>query len=356
MAELNVSGGSSAAGERTIALTDMQYFEVENNNGVKMVLSSVGAALVSLFTPDRAGEMADIVLGYDHSEQYLNDEYYMGTVVGRYANRITGHKVMIDNREYTLRSKQPGFHHHGGVEGFNTKIFEAHPFTALGVSGVLFKYTSAHQEEGYPGTFQLEVKYSLTNSNEWIVEYSGVCDQATIVNLTQHTYFNLAGHASGNIDEHQLQIFAGHYLPVNQLQIPTGVLMPVGNTVFDFTKPKPIGRDRRLPDAQLQLSGGYDHSFVLEAHHTHTLKHAAAVYEPVSGRTLHVYTTEPAVHFYAGNFLENVQGKAGAIYRQRAGFCLETQHFPDSPNQPSFPSTELKAGEEFYSKTVFHFG
>jgi aldose 1-epimerase len=353
--ELNLPGGNKAASQETIALSGLQLLELENKHGVKMTVSPVGAAVVSLYTPDREGKMADIVLGYDDSEQYLNDEYYMGTVVGRYANRIAGHKVIIDNREYELRSKQPGYHHHGGVTGFNTKIFKARTFKGNGVSGVLFTYTSPDQEEGYPGEFQLEVKYSLTDDNEWIVEYKGISDQTTIVNLTQHAYFNLAGHASGNIDQHELQIFARHYLPVNQLQVPTGVLAPVAGTVFDFTQSKQIGAEQHYPDEQLYLSSGYDHSFVLEANHSTTLKHAAGVYEPVSGRTLQVWTTEPAVHFYAGNFLENVKGKQGAVYRQRGGLCLETQHFPDSPNHPAFPSTVLKAGEEFYSKTVFKF-
>jgi aldose 1-epimerase len=353
--ELNLPGGNKAVSQETIAPSGLQLLEVENKQGLKMMVSPVGAALVSLWTPDREGKMADIVLGYDGSEQYLNDEYYMGTVVGRYANRIAGHKVIIDNREYELRSKNQGYHHHGGVNGFNTKIFKARAFKANGVSGVLFTYTSADGEEGYPGEFQLEVKYSLTDKNEWVVEYRGISDQTTIVNLTQHAYFNLAGHDSGNIDQHELQLFARHYLPVNHLQVPTGMQAPVAGTVFDFTKSKQIGAEQHHPDEQLYLSNGYDHSFVLEAEHTLNLKHAACVYEPVSGRTLNVFTTEPAVHFYAGNFLDNVQGKQGAIYPQRGGLCLETQHFPDSPNHPAFPSTVLKAGEEFYSKTVFRF-
>lgn len=347
-------GGNTASGQKIIAPSGLELFEVNNKNGLKMKVSTCGAALVSLWVPDNRGKLDDIVLGYDDVYQYLDDEYYMGTVVGRYANRIFGHDVVIDNKKYKLRSKHEDFHHHGGVEGFNTKIFKGRSFSGSGVSGVVFTYTSADSEEGYPGEFQLEVKYSLTDDNEWLVEYSGVSDQTTIVNLTQHAYFNLAGHASGNIDNHQLQIFAEHYLPVNNLQIPTGELAPVAGTVFDFTKGRKMGLGQ-YDNEQLIISGGYDHSFVLESRHSHQLKHAARVHDPASGRTMNVWTTEPAIHFYAGNFLESVKGKEGAIYQHRAGFCLETQHFPDSPNQPAFPSTILKAGEEFYSKTVFKF-
>ncbi len=353
--ELNLPGDNPATVQQSIAQSGIRLFEISNNNGVRMVVSNFGAALVSLWVPDKNGKVDDIVLGYDDIQKYLNDEYYMGTVVGRYANRIAGHEVVIDNKKYKLRSKHKGFHHHGGVEGFNLKMFGARGFYENGLSGIVFTYISADNEEGYPGEFRIEVKYSLTNDNEWIVEYSGVSDQTTIVNLTQHTYFNLAGHASGNIDNHYLTIFADHYLPVNDLQIPTGELDPVAGTVFDFTTSKQIGLQQHSEQQQLILSGGYDHSFVLETKHSKNLKHAAYVYEPTSGRTMNVYTTEPAIHFYAGNFLKNIQGKEGAVYHERAGFCMETQHFPDSPNQPAFPSTVLNAGENFYSKTVFKF-
>lgn len=348
-------GSESAASYDAIAASDLYLFELVNKRGVKLTFSPVGAALMSLLLPDSEGKTTDIVLGYDEPGLYLRDDYYLGAVVGRYANRITGNQVNINGTVYALRSKDERYHHHGGVEGFNKKLFKGRLLQEAGAAGVEFTYTSAHLEEGYPGEFRLTVKYLLTEDNEWVIEFNGLADRDTIVNTTQHAYFNLAGHASGGVEQHQLQLFANHYLPVNQLQVPTGVIAPVAGTVFDFTRSRPIGELLEQRDEQLVLGGGYDHSFVLESRHTPALKYAARVYQPVSGISMELWTTEPSVHFYAGNFLENVQGKQGAVYGRRAGFCLETQHFPDSPNQPAFPSTLLRAGQPYYSKTVFKF-
>lgn len=330
-------------------------FTIENSSGTKLIVSNYGAAVQSLFVKDMHGKPADIVLGYEDAQEYVKDEFYIGTVVGRYANRINGDRVLIDDKEYKLSSKPGGYHLHGGDIGFNKKFFTAAPFFLPNARGIIFKYTSPHMEEGFPGELQLEVIYTLDDDDQWTVEYKAISDKTTIINLTQHTYFNLTGDPSKTVDDHELKIDSNYYLPVNNMQVPTGKLEKVNNTAFDFSRFKKIATDIAKDNEQLHLGNGYDHSFVLEHHHTPALKHAAVVKETSSGRRMDVYTTEPAIHFYSGNFLKNVKGKKGIVYNKRAGFCLETQHFPDAPNQPHFPSTILNAGEKFYSKTIFKF-
>jgi len=322
---------------------------------MRLTVSDIGAAVVSLFTKNHAGKFEDVVLGYDKEEDYLNDTAYLGTVVGRYANRIAGDTVVIDNIPYKLAVKEGGYHLHGGVSGFNKKRFQVSAFENQNSSGYIFEYNSPHLEEGFPGTLSLKVIYTLDDNNNWIIEYKAVSDRTTLINLTQHAYFNLSGRPDTTIDDHELKINSPYYLPVNEKQVPTGVFANVSGTPFDFRAFKKIGAHINQSDRQLQLSNGYDHSWVLEKEHTQNLKHAATVKEPKSGRVLQVYTTEPAVHFYSGNFLDDVQGKEGIIYNKRSGFCLETQHFPDAPNHAAFPSTILNAHQEFYSKTVYQF-
>jgi aldose 1-epimerase len=350
-----LSGQQSTTGNYTAVAEEVKLFTIENNTDTKLIVSNYGAAVQSLLVKDRYGKFADIVLGYDDPREYLKDEFYIGTVVGRYANRINGDKVLIDDKEYKLSSKPGGYHLHGGDIGFNKRIFTASPFILPHAKGIIFKYTSPHMEEGFPGELQLEVIYTLGDDDQWTIEYKATSDQTTIINLTQHTYFNLTGDPSKTVDEHELKIDSNYYLPVNNMQVPTGKLENVNNTAFDFSRFKKIAKDIAQDDEQLHLGNGYDHSFVLEHHHTPALKHAAVAKELSSGRRMDVYTTEPAIHFYSGNFLENVRGKNGIIYNKRAGFCLETQHFPDAPNQQHFPTTILNAGEKFYSKTVFKF-
>lgn len=352
--ELKTTDQSPAVKDNT-NIQASKFYTLTNSRGTKLIVSDCGAAVVSLLVKDKEGDFADIVLGYEKAEDYLKDDYYIGTVIGRYANRIAGDTVMIDGERYTIFTKEGGYHLHGGAVGFNKKIFYGSPFRETGKSGIVFKYTSPHLEEGFPGELLLQVIYTLDDYDAWTIEYKAVCNQDTIINLTQHTYFNLTGNPSTNIDGHELKIAADYYLPVNSQQLPTGELAPVKNTPFDFTHFKTISEDIKMANAQLLLSNGYDHSFVLEKQHTPSLKYAAEVREKISGRKMDVYTTEPALHFYSGNFLDNIKGKLGILYNKRAGFCLETQHFPDAPNNPHFPSTLLKAGEEFYSKTVFHF-
>ncbi|MEO6546471.1 MAG: aldose epimerase family protein [Ferruginibacter sp.] len=337
------------------SLEEIQLYTIENCNGTRLIASNLGAAVISLFVKDKNGDLSDIVLGYENATDYLNDEFYLGTVVGRYANRIAGNTVIIEGEPYCLSTREGGYHQHGGTIGFNKKYFVATPFKNETESGIVFKYSSAHLEECFPGELLLEVIYTLDNYDSWKVEYKAVSSHTTLINLTQHTYFNLSGNPAICIDKHDLKINSKYFLPVNKMQVPTGELAEIANSPFDFTKFKQIGKDINMDHQQLKLSNGYDHSFVLENEHSTFLKHAAIVKEKFSGRKMDVYTTEPSVHFYSGNFLTNVKGKNGTVYNPRSGLCLETQHFPDAPNHPEFPSTVLKAGEVFYSKTIFKF-
>lgn len=331
-----------------------QLFSISNKQGTTLTATNFGATVLSLVIKDKEGKSKDVVLGYDEPMAYIRDECYFGSVVGRYANRIAGENVIINGEQYNIAVRDGGYHLHGGRVGFNKKFFTADVFEATGKSGVVFRYTSPHLEEGFPGELQLEVTYTLDEDNAWTIEYKANTNQSTILNLTQHTYFNLSGDATQSIYDHQLCIPAQYYLPVNASQVPNGEIVTVNNTPFDFTSFKQIGKDAGEPNEQLKLSAGYDHSFVLEKQHTNSLKHAATV-KHTSGTCLNVYTTEPAVHFYAGNFLDGIKGKNGITYQKHAGFCLETQHFPDSPNKPHFPTTQLNPGENFYSQTVFKF-
>lgn len=353
--EVKIADQSTPVKAHTAIAAEVKLFTIKNSKGTSLVVSDCGAAVVSLFVKDKEGNFSDIVLGYESPGDYLKDDYYIGTIVGRYANRIAGDTVLINDHPYKLSTKDGGYHLHGGAVGFNKKIFQAATFQQAGKSGIIFKYISPHLEEGFPGELQLEVIYTLDEEDVWTIEYKAVCNKTTLVNLTQHTYFNLSGNPASSIDAHELKMISQYYLPVNDQQVPTGELAAVSNTAFDFTTFKTMAADILQDDEQLKLSNGYDHSFILEREHSPVLKHAAVVKENVSGRKMEVYTTEPSVHFYTGNFLNNIKGKEGIIYNQRSGFCLETQHFPDAPNHPHFPSTVLSAGEQFYSKTVFKF-
>ncbi len=328
---------------------------LENKNGTKLIVSNFGATVVSLFVKDKNGILSDIILGYENQSDYFNDKFYFGSVVGRYANRIAGDTVVIDGVSYKLSTKAAGYHLHGGEEGFNKKIFSAVPFYNDDNVGLVLTYTSPHLEEGFPGTLNVEVIYTLDDYNNWTVEYKAISDKTTIINLTQHTYFNLSGNLKTTIDSHTLKINSNYYLPVNNDQVPTGVFENVENSAFDFTSQKNIGQDIHQNNEQLKLGNGYDHTWILERDNNSALINAAILIEPNSGIRLDVFTTEPSIHVYTGNFLENIIGKNGIVYNKRSGLCLETQHFPDSPNNPNFPTTILKAGEEFYSKTIFKF-
>ncbi len=330
-------------------------FCLQNNKGTRLFLTNYGATAQALYTADKEGNFADILLGYEQLSDYERDDFYMGCVVGRYANRIAGGQVLIDGTAHCLATRSGGYHLHGGVQGFNKKTFHHHIFENETSRGIRFSYTSPHLEEGFPGTLRLQVTYTLDDADNWIIEYRATTDRTTLVNLTQHAYFNLCGDPMQIVDAHELKINGNYYLPVNEMQVPTGELAPVLNTPFDFSSFKEIGTDLQADNEQLALSSGYDHSFVLKKTPSPGLLRAAVVREKQSGREMDVFTTEPALHLYTGNFLENVRGKNGNPYRKRSGFCLETQHFPDAPNQPAFPTTILRPGEVFYSKTIFKF-
>jgi aldose 1-epimerase len=333
----------------------IQFFTLTNKKGTTLIVSDYGAAVVSLFVQDKNGTFEDIVLGYAKAEDYVRDEFYLGTVVGRYANRIASNQIQIEDKKYAISVNKEGYHLHGGFSGFNKKRFDSQLITNENRQCIIFTYQSPHLDEGFPGNLDVQVKYTLDENDNWTVEYEAVTDETTVINLTQHCYFNLTGNLATQVDDHSLQINSKYYLPVNTKQVPTGQLASVQNTPFDFTEFKTIGQDIHQQDTQLLISKGFDHSWVLEDKHTHTLKHAATVKELETGRRLDVFTSEPAIHFYSGNYLSQIKGKKDVMYDQRSGFCLETQHFPDAPNHTHFPSTILKAGEKFYSKTNFKF-
>jgi aldose 1-epimerase len=337
----------------------IKLYTLKNSSGVTIKVSNFGAIITSIIVPDRDGNMGDIALGYDRVEDYINavDKPYFGAIVGRYGNRIAGGQFTLDGTTYTLAKNNNDNHLHGGVIGFDKVVWTAEPRFGDDWNGVELTYLAKDQEEGYPGNLQLKVTYKLTDDDQLIIDYFATTDKATPVNVTQHTYFNLKGEGNGTILDHELMLNAKHYTPVDEGLIPTGEIAAVQDTPFDFTTPKPIGRDIEQENEQLKFGLGYDHNFVLDkGGKEDELTLAARVYEPTTGRVLEVRTTEPGIQFYCGNFLDGrLNGKAGKPYVHRGGFCLETQHFPDSPNQPEFPSTILQPGQEYKTRTIFSF-
>jgi aldose 1-epimerase len=332
----------------------VEMLTLTNANGVEVRAISYGAIITSLKVPDRAGQLADVVLGFDSLEGYLKGHPYFGCVVGRYGNRIAKGQFTLDGRTYKLATNNGPNHLHGGNVGFDKVVWHAEP--VKGQNAVAFTRTSPDGEEGYPGTLKVRVTYTLTDKNELLVDYHATTDKATPVNLTQHSYFNLAGHDAGDILGHVMMINADRYTPVDDTLIPTGERASIAGTPFDFRKPTPIGARIDGKHPQLINGKGYDHNFVLNRTGAGP-QLAARVVEPKTGRTLEVATLEPGVQFYTGNFLDGtITGKGGHVYKHRNGFCLETQHFPDSPNKPDFPSTILKPGQEYKTRTVFTFG
>jgi aldose 1-epimerase len=339
----------------------VELHTLTNPSGMRVRTMTYGGIIVSLEVPDRDGLLGDVVLGYENLKGYLHENPYFGAIVGRYGNRIGGARFELDGEVFELAPNDGGNHLHGGRRGFDKVVWEAEPFASDSSVGLVLSYTSPDGEEGYPGTLQAQVTYTLTDANELIVDYLATTDRPTPVNLTQHSYFNLAGPRNVDILDHELFLAADHITPVDATLIPTGEIAPVDGTPFDFRTPHPIGARIDAEDPQILFGGGYDHNFVLSGagsgDEADGLVLAARVFEPLSGRTLEVLTTEPGVQFYSGNFLDgSITGKEGAVFGHRSGFCLETQHFPDSPNQPAFPSTILRPGEEYRSRTVFRFG
>jgi len=351
--DINKSWGQTAEGENIALCT------LSNTNGLKARIMSYGAALVSLEVPDREGEMGDIVLGHDAAEGYLNADTnpYFGAIVGRYGNRIAKGKFTLEGVEYSLATNNDENHLHGGDKGFDKVVWEVNPEGASSKDGsqVTFTYVSKDGEEGYPGTLTCKVTYLLTNEDELKISYEARSDKDTVVNLTHHSYFNLTG-TERDILDHELMLNADRYTPVDEGLIPTGELAVVKDTPMDFTKPTTIGARINEDNQQLKFGQGYDHNWVLNKENPGELTLAAEVYEPTTGRVMAIHTTEPVIQFYSGNFLDGtIKGKGGRVYQLRYGFCLETQHFPDSPNQSEFPSTILKPGEKYSHITVHKF-
>jgi aldose 1-epimerase len=337
----------------------IELYTLENKNGAKVQITNFGAIVTSIVVPDRDGNLGDVALGYDSVEGYINavDKPYFGAVVGRYGNRIANGEFTLDGKTYSLATNNGPNHLHGGVIGFDKVVWDAVPTAVNGKPALKMTYLAKDGEEGYPGNLNVAVTYQWTDENELIVRYEATTDKATPINLTQHTYFNLAGEGNGNILDHELTLFASKFTPVDSTLIPTGELRDVEGTPFDFRKAKTIGRDIEVDDEQLEFGMGYDHNFVIDhSGEPEAMQLAARVSEPTSGRVMEVRTTEPGIQFYCGNFLDGrLKGKSGKPYVHRGGFCLETQHFPDSPNQPTFPSAILKPGEAYDTTTVFRF-
>lgn len=339
----------------------VELFNLTNRDGVEAKVMSYGGTIVSLKTPDRAGKLEDVVLGFDDLEGYLKTKSYFGALIGRYANRIARGRFTLDGVEYQLATNDGANHLHGGVRGFDKVVWNVRPLNAHHGSALEITYFSRDGEEGYPGNLSLRVVYALNDENELKVDYSATTDRDTVVNLTQHSYFNLAGAGSRDILDHMLWIDADHFTPTDATSIPTGELRDVRGTPFDFTRPTSIGARIDDDDEQLKFAGGYDHNFVLNApargnRVPDSLRLAARVSEPTTGRLMEVWTTEPGLQLYSGNFLDGSEvGKGCKTYKHRYGFCLETQHFPDSPNEPGFPSTVLRKGELYRTTTVYKF-
>jgi aldose 1-epimerase len=329
----------------------VDLYTLTNNKGASVKIMTYGGIVTSLRVPDRNGKMGDVVLGYDDLESYLKSNPFFGALVGRYGNRIAKGKFSLNGKEYTLARNNDPNHLHGGNKGFDKVVWKAKELSGRQGPSLVLSYVSKDGEEGYPGKLTVTVIYTLTHNNELKIAYSATTDKLTVVNLTHHSYFNLAG--EGDVLKHELMLAADHFTPVDATLIPTGEYRSVKGTPMDFTRPFAIGARIDQADEQLKFGRGYDHNWILN-NRKGTLGLAARAYEPTTGRVMEVYTTEPGIQFYSGNFL-NGTGKGGRAYTPRSGFCLETQHFPDSPNQPKFPSTSLRPGQRYQTTTVYRF-
>ncbi|MFF3493809.1 aldose epimerase family protein [Streptomyces sp. NPDC002795] len=327
------------------------------NGGTRLKVLNYGGIVQSLELPDRHGKYVNVSLGYDTVEEYVAGDTFFGATIGRYGNRIAKGKFTLDGKAYQVSVNDGENSLHGGAKGFNTRVWDIEPFTSGSDVGLHMHYTSVDGEMGYPGTLKTTVTYTLTARGDWRVDYKATTDKPTVVNLTNHTYFNLAGEGSGTIYDHELSLAASRYTPTDAGLIPTGELAKVAGTPFDFRKAKPIGRDIRTDHPQLITAKGFDHNWVMDKGITAKPVLVATLRDPASGRTLKIATDQPGLQFYSGNFLDGtLVGQSGRTYRQGDGLALETQHFPDSPNQPSFPSTVLRPGETYRTTTVHSFG
>ena len=335
---------------------EVNAFVLKNARGMSVQILDLGGVIASIKVPDSSGNFADVTTGFDYPQPYLDGAGYMGAIVGRYANRISGGKFSIDGIDYSLAKNNGDNAIHGGLVGFDKKIWDVEFLVSLHDSKLKLSTFSPDGEEGYPGRVEVSVTYTLNDQNQLTIDYSATSDKATIINLTNHAYFNLDGHQAGSILEHEVMLNANHFTPIDESSIPTGVILDVAGTPLDFRQRKAIGLEIESEDRQMTFGSGYDHNFVINHSESGRVSLAAEVYSPNSGRVMKVYTDQPGVQFYTGNFLNGkLVGKEGAVYGRRSAFCLETQHFPDSPNKPTFPSTILQPGDQFASRTIFEF-
>ena len=334
-------------GENAILL-----YRITHSSGMSVNICNYGAIIQAIYIKDKDGNTRDVVLGYDDLQGYMDDPFYMGCVVGRFANRIAHGKVTIETADYQLSLKENNsFHHHGGIEGFNKKVWKAHTFIKENGAGVILQYYSKNGEEGYPGNLFTTIIYTLNGKGQLITDYYAETDQPTIINLTGHSYFNLSGDHTCSIEGHLLMLPLERYLPVTDQYIPTGEFLPVQGTPLDFTA------YRTINTGNLNYGEGYDNTWIVDNWNPAELKSVASILDPQSGRTLDVATTEPSVHVYSGNYLsDEVKGKNGIEHKHHSGICFETQHYPDSPNHPHFPSTVIYPDNPYKSRTVYTFG
>lgn len=333
-------------------------FTLTNPSGAQLCLTDYGARIVAVRVPDRTGNLADVALGFDSAADYIRQDNYIGATIGRVGNRIAGSAFTLSGKDYHVDANEGPNCLHGGHNAFDRQLWHAEPHEGEAANMVTFTYTSADGEEGFPGTLRVTVSIGWSHENDLSICYSAVCDQDTLCNLTNHSYFNLDGHGAGSIEEHELWLRASHFTPVAAGSIPTGEIRAVAGTPMDFTQPKKIGRDIREDYEQLLLTGGYDHNFVIDGWNDDgTLRHIATVKGPKSGRVMKAYTTLPGVQFYAGNFIDVQPGKDGVTYGNRCGFALETQYFPDTIHHENFPSYVFggENGREYDSVTVYKF-
>jgi aldose 1-epimerase len=327
-------------------------YTLKNSKGMEVQIMNYGAIITKIMVPDKNKVIEDVVLGFDSVADYIKDSPYFGAVVGRYGNRIAAGKFSLDGKNYSLAAQNNGQHLHGGLKGFDKKVWK---MLSQKPGSLTLSYLSKDGEEGFPGNLEVQVTYTLTEDNAIAMDYTAKTDQATVLNICNHSYFNLTGNAKRDVLDHTIQLNAPFFIPVDKVLIPTGEVKSVKGGPFDFTNPKKIGLEINSQDEQITFGGGYDHCYAFDKAPGAYAK-IAHVEEPVSGRVMEVFTTEPGVQFYTGNNLDgHLIGKYGAKYNKRTGFCLETQHYPDSPNKPNFPSTVLRPGETYTSKTVYQF-
>ena len=333
----------------------VDIYTLTNSNHIEIKITNYGGIVTSVKVPDKNGKLDDVVLGFNNLEDYKKKSPYFGCIAGRYANRIGNAEFVIDGEKFTLAKNNGENTLHGGLKGFDKVLWDAEPVTGKDFQSLKLTYLSRDGEEGFPGNLNVTVTYTLTDDNSFRIDYMASTDKATVINLTNHTYWNLAGEGSGDVLKHELMINADYFTPTDHGSIPTGELRPVENTPLDFRKSRAIGDGVDSDYEQVKLCRGYDHNFVINPDEDNEMKLAATIYEPAGGRYMEIYTTEPGVQFYSANFLFGVTGKSGKAYAPRGAFCLETQHFPDSPNKPEFPSVVLRPGETYKSTTLHKF-